>query len=384
LDYKSAESIIAKGELYFDAGRPQQASRWFQKCTKVEPWNIKCEVYKGLCLINTGKFYDGIKELTTRGINFAFKISLILIVLRNYPLPGQKPTNGQIRSFYIREWARYLSMAADKAHLGTYPENELSRKFTLSWLTNKNWLINDDIPEFNDGKGLSNSIDVETTPWENMDEGKKRLACLALKIGQYHRSVTDLENPRKEMAIGLAAIEIFQRFRNEDKDSQKVSTMQLSWKEAAAVANKWIRMVDLNEPSFWIDDLYTGKITGLPPDVLYHQVGTAIPYQYQKYHEFFFKYSKATKPHLSKTGADNISDMIAKGVEPGEKEMLPLLAGSVHYSTGTFREGTFRTTPGKTLLAGEIILRNEGFVDSASKSFYRTGFKFKVVFSNGH
>jgi len=163
-------------------------------------------------------------------------------------------------------------MAADKAHLGTYPENELSRKFTLSWLTNKNWLVNDDIPEFNDGKGLANSIDVETTPWENIDEGKKKLACLALKIGQYHRSVTDLENPRKEMAIGLAAIEIFQRFKNEDKDSQKVSTMQLSWKEAAAVANKWIRMVDLNEPSFWIDDLYTGKISGIPPEVLYHRV----------------------------------------------------------------------------------------------------------------
>ena len=153
-------------------------------------------------------------------------------------------------------------MAADKAHLGTYPENELSRKFTLSWLSNENWLTND-IPEFNDGKGLSNTLDVETTPWENIDEGKKKLACLALKIGQHHRSVTDLENPRKEMAIGLAAIEIFQRFKNEDRDSQKVSTMQLTWKEAAAVANKWIRMVDLNEPSFWIDDLLR-KIAAFP------------------------------------------------------------------------------------------------------------------------
>jgi tetratricopeptide (TPR) repeat protein len=67
LDHKHAPTISQKGELLFDAGKPQQSYREFKKCTSLEPWNLRCQIYKSLCNLNTGKFYQGVKDLTQKG-----------------------------------------------------------------------------------------------------------------------------------------------------------------------------------------------------------------------------------------------------------------------------------------------------------------------------
>ena len=67
LDQRNAKTLQQKGQLMFDAGRPQLALRDFTKCSSLEPWNIDCLYYKALSSLNIGKFYQGIKDLTTKG-----------------------------------------------------------------------------------------------------------------------------------------------------------------------------------------------------------------------------------------------------------------------------------------------------------------------------
>ena len=102
LDHKHAATISQKGELLYEeriflslsskfpsinhqregnkkvpkkAGKPQQSLREFKKCTALEPWNLKCQIFKSLCNLNTGKFYPGIKDLTQRGTTLSLDIN---------------------------------------------------------------------------------------------------------------------------------------------------------------------------------------------------------------------------------------------------------------------------------------------------------------------
>ena len=54
----------------FEAGKPQQSLREFKKCTALEPWNLKCQIYKSLSNLNAGKFFQGVKDITQKGMLF--------------------------------------------------------------------------------------------------------------------------------------------------------------------------------------------------------------------------------------------------------------------------------------------------------------------------
>ena len=67
------------------------------------------------------------------------------------------------------------------------------------------------MPQWNDGAGISSSIpDVMTTSWANLSRDHKLLICQAGQIGELHKGGLQLENSRRELAIGMAAIEIYQ------------------------------------------------------------------------------------------------------------------------------------------------------------------------------
>ena len=67
------------------------------------------------------------------------------------------------------------------------------------------------MPQWNDGAGISSSIpDVVTSSWANLSRDHKLLICQAGQIGELQRGGFELENTRRELAIGMAAIEIYQ------------------------------------------------------------------------------------------------------------------------------------------------------------------------------
>ena len=67
------------------------------------------------------------------------------------------------------------------------------------------------MPQWNDGAGISSSIpDVMTPSWANLSRDHKLLICQAGQIGELHKGGLQLENSRRELAIGMAAIEIYQ------------------------------------------------------------------------------------------------------------------------------------------------------------------------------
>jgi hypothetical protein len=72
----------------------------------------------------------------------------------NVPLPGQLPTTANIRSFYIREWARFIHNNLDKNPVDVNPEaGPFSNLFRAAWINNDDWTYLN-LNEYNNGSGL--------------------------------------------------------------------------------------------------------------------------------------------------------------------------------------------------------------------------------------
>ena len=120
--------------------------------------------------------------------------------------------------------------------------------------------------------------DVETPSWASLTHEQHKLICHAGHIGQTHQADIELENPRLDLAIGLAAVEIAQTLVN-NKQTQK------NWPEAVKIAVKWMRMIDLAVPVFHLDkfDNEQEQRQLLSDKVMYYQYKERVPYAYTKY-----------------------------------------------------------------------------------------------------
>merc|ERR1719476_81871 len=113
------------------------------------------------------------------------------------------------------------------------PERELRDSFRRAWLLNESWRESDE-EVTNYASGHHGSIsDVETPSWASLTSEQQKLICHAGQIGQTHQADVELENPRLDLAIGLAAVEIAQTLVG-NKQTQK------NWPEAVKIAVKWI------------------------------------------------------------------------------------------------------------------------------------------------
>ena len=133
----------------------------------------------------------------------------------NHPIPGEKPSIPFIRSFYVREWVRHVHSHLDQTTTKLPQQDstfdlgrEVSESFRLSWLQDKPWW---------DGRQEELKIvakpvtyDVETPSWASLSKDQQKIICQAGKLGSLHRSDSELENPRKDLAIGMASLEILQ------------------------------------------------------------------------------------------------------------------------------------------------------------------------------
>ena len=67
--------------------------------------------------------------------------NIFILVILNQPLPGEIPSLAFIRSFYIREWVRYLHSKLDDStkidNFGFDPEPDLSSEFKRNWIYGK-------------------------------------------------------------------------------------------------------------------------------------------------------------------------------------------------------------------------------------------------------
>ena len=90
-----------------------------------------------------------------------------------------------------------------------------------------------------------------TPPWDSFPREHRELVCHAAQLGELHRSRTDLPNSRRDLAIGLAALDIFQQLSDRQIDPTKQMSSKATWEDGANIAVKWLRLVDLNKPTFW-------------------------------------------------------------------------------------------------------------------------------------
>ena len=68
LSQRDAKTLEQKGKLLYDTGHPQQALRDYTKCALLEPWNMDCQLHKALSNLNMGRFFQGVKDLTVKGM----------------------------------------------------------------------------------------------------------------------------------------------------------------------------------------------------------------------------------------------------------------------------------------------------------------------------
>ena len=135
------------------------------------------------------------------------------------------------------------------------------------WLTNCHWSLT--------------ISDVETPSWASLTNEQQKLICHAGQIGQTHQADVELENPRLDLAIGLAAVEIAQTLVG-SKQTQK------NWPEAVKIAVKWMRMIDLAVPVFSLDKFDNEKDQLWTDKVMYYQYKERVPYAYTKYAKRLF------------------------------------------------------------------------------------------------
>ena len=122
----------------------------------------------------------------------------------NYPLPGEVPSAPFLKSFYLREWARYIHKKLDfnpflDQKFWYDPEYDTTSEFRRNWITKKNWFpIYRDMNEQSWGEGINTARtpDVTTQSWANLSQDWRLIICQAGHLGSLHRSSHELPNTR--------------------------------------------------------------------------------------------------------------------------------------------------------------------------------------------
>lgn len=215
-----------------------------------------------------------------------------------------------------------------------------------------------------------------TTPaWDALPDEHRELICVASQLGQYHRSESDLLSSRKDLAIGLAAIDVFQQLSQQQyiDASTPMSKMISTWEDGANIAVKWLRLVDLNKPTFWYKYLPEKQWNDKR---LYYQAGDRIHYKYRKYAPFLMELSR--KKALS---MPNFKHLWSK-IHDVQRitQLMPLLTYGEEYKI-EFESpvASFKETPGrirdqswliqrKTITGCLIKATDKGFVQTATRA----------------
>jgi len=227
--------------------------------------------------MDLGMFYDAIKLVT----QLSDELPVSINGKSYYP-----------KSYYNREWCRFLHSHLGKPTKDFSIMQGLSKEFTSNWVMDKSFYIKN----YTEQPGLEPHIsDVKLTPWQNLPASKQTLLCEGHRIGSaiYKQgtklsSSPNIHSERLAIISGMASLEIGQvmseywnsppSLKNKDK---------ITWRRPFEIAMKWMRFLETSNPLFWNSEVgvlspgWTTSINIISQNLTSHRYEAHLPSYYK-------------------------------------------------------------------------------------------------------
>jgi len=241
LDLKADDlkSLETKGHVYYSSGKPKEALRWYQSCSTTDPTASSCVFMRAVSYATIGQFYNAVKYMT--------RVMLSSSCNNEYREP-----------LYLRDFYRYITRRLDRRLYEYRYDEELPENYRYVWA--KKVLPN----HFNytEQHGIEPHLkDVdEDFGFHDLQNNSKILLCRARHFAHLFQYKADgfMPNERANKAMAFAAMDVAQTIRNYWKNPKKVKGWkgrQFSWRDLFEVAVKWRKLVSMDQPVIWLDQL---------------------------------------------------------------------------------------------------------------------------------
>jgi len=233
-----AKTIEAKGHLYFTNGNPKEALNWYKSCNRYDPTAVNCAFMRSVSSATIGHFYDAVKVMT--------KVMLSSECNHEYREP-----------LYLRDFYRYLNRRLDKPLKEYRYDEELPEDYRYVW-------ANKVLPNhfnYTEQYGIEPHMkDVDDMEFSDLSNQTKILLCKAHQIAHLFQYKVDgfMPNKRANIAMALAALDIAQstqKYWNNPKGTKGWKGRHFSWRDLFEVAVKWRKLVSMDQPMIWLDQL---------------------------------------------------------------------------------------------------------------------------------
>ncbi|ESO90066.1 hypothetical protein LOTGIDRAFT_218109 [Lottia gigantea] len=276
-------SIQLHGSMLYNSGQPVQALHDFQKCIKLDTNNIHCQYMEALSYMTLGKFYEGVKA------------SAKVIVKNITPI---KMTSEFLKAQYLKEYGRYLHSKLETQLKHFKPESDLDPEFKENWIKNLPFKFK---KSYKEQPGLQPEIsDIKEHNISDYTADVRNLICKAVKVGSYTQVNTDgfTPNNRLNLAMGLASLHIAQYLEKKWK-SLKNGKERLDWQDLFNIAVQYRRLVDPEQPVFWVDTMPEFRTTdGVRSDINFVR-GSVLNLRVMQYYDLVFKLAKTMLEHYT-------------------------------------------------------------------------------------
>ncbi|XP_048734354.1 tetratricopeptide repeat protein 13-like isoform X2 [Ostrea edulis] len=277
------------GSMSYAYGEHRVAKHNFDKCLEINPSNINCQYMKSLTCIAMGRYYQGLK-------------SSMKVMINN--TPAIKATPEFIKAHYLREYARFLHSNLDTP-LTNLNIDSFHPEFKDRWTKQLPFQFKN---TYKEQPGLQPEInDVSYVSIVEFGRELQGLVCKAHRVGLSMQVAADgyLPSRRHNFAMGLASMHIAQLLDKRWREIRlnKQLDRSLDWREVFNIAVQYRRLVDPEQPIFWLDkmpdhdtvDGYHTEINFIKGDVQNIKV--------MQYFDLVFKLAKTMLEHYAGDGA---------------------------------------------------------------------------------
>ncbi|XP_050404456.1 tetratricopeptide repeat protein 13 isoform X2 [Patella vulgata] len=271
------------GSMLYSNGQPKQALQEFTKCIELAENNINCQYMQSLSYMAVGQFYQGVKA------------SAKVLIKNTTPI---KMSPEFMKAHYLKEYGRYIHSKLDSPLKYFTPEKDFDSEFREQWVKILPFKFK---TTYKEQPGLQPEIsDVKEHTLTDYSEDVRKLICQAEKLGSITQVKADgfTPNRRLNLAMGIATIHIAQYLETKWKNF-KNSKERLSWKELYRIAVQYRRLVDPEQPVFWVDTLPEHNTPdGIRSDVNFVR-GSVVNLRVMQYFDLVFKLAKTMLEHYT-------------------------------------------------------------------------------------
>lgn len=232
------KSLETKGHVYYSSGNSKEAIDWYKSCVRYDATASTCVFMRAVAYATIGQFYNAVKTMT--------RVMLSSSCNHEYREP-----------LYLRDFYRYLNHKLDKP-LNEYRfDDDLPENYRHIWAKK----VPPNHFNYTEQPGIEPHMrDVEHVEFFELNKHAKILLCKANQLSHLLQYRVDgfMPNLRCNKAMALAAMDVAQtalRYWNNSKSTKGWKGRQFSWRDLFEVGVKWRKLVSMDQPVIWLDQL---------------------------------------------------------------------------------------------------------------------------------